>query len=207
MNSVNYFNSIAKEWNRIRVEYFKDELREKAINSVDIKNKVIADLGAGTGFISLEIAKEANIVFSVDSSKNMLSELYRTAKDNELNNIYPINGEVENLPIFDDSIDLIFMNMALHHVENPDMAIKEMYRILKPGGKVIITDVLEHNGQWAREEMFDIWLGFNYEQLINWFEKAYFKNIHVENTGLIARGESLLGEVIEPGIFMAIAKK
>ncbi|ELC8443786.1 class I SAM-dependent methyltransferase [Clostridium perfringens] len=207
MNSVNYFNSIAKEWNRIRVEYFKDELRERAINSVDINNKVIADLGAGTGFISLEIAKKANIVFSVDSSKNMLGELYRAAKDSNLNNIYPINGEVEDLPLFDDSIDLIFMNMALHHVENPDKAIKEIYRILKPGGKVIITDVLEHNGQWAREEMFDVWLGFNYDQLINWFEEAYFKNIYVSNTGLVARGESSLGEVIEPGIFMAIAKK
>ncbi|EGT3617390.1 class I SAM-dependent methyltransferase [Clostridium perfringens] len=207
MNSVNYFNSIAKEWNRIRVEYFKDELREKAINSVDINNKVIADLGAGTGFISLEIAKRANIVFSVDSSKNMLGELYKAAKDSNLNNIYPINGEVEDLPLFDDSIDLIFMNMALHHVENPGKAIKEIFRILKPGGKVIITDVLEHNGQWAREEMFDVWLGFNYDQLINWFEEAYFKNIYVSNTGLVARGESSLGEVIEPGIFMAIAKK
>lgn len=207
MNSVNYFNSIAKEWNRIRVEYFKDELRERAINSVDINNKVIADLGAGTGFISLEIAKRANIVFSVDSSKNMLGELYKAAKDSNLNNIYPINSEVEDLPLFDDSIDLIFMNMALHHVENPGKAIKEIFRILKPGGKVIITDVLEHNGQWAREEMFDVWLGFNYDQLINWFEEAYFKNIYVSNTGLVARGESSLGEVIEPGIFMAIAKK
>lgn len=125
MNSVNYFNSIAKEWNRIRVEYFKDELRERAINSVDINNKVIADLGAGTGFISLEIAKKANIVFSVDSSKNMLGELYKAAKESNLNNIYPINSEVEDLPLFDDSIDLIFMNMALHHVENPGKAIKE----------------------------------------------------------------------------------
>lgn len=55
--------------------------------------------------------------------------------------------------------------------------------------------------------MFDVWLGFNYDQLINWFEEAYFKNIYVSNTGLVARGESSLGEVIEPGIFMAIAKK
>ena len=50
----------------MRVDYFKDELREMAIKSVDISNKVIADLGAGTGFISLGIAKKANIVFSLD---------------------------------------------------------------------------------------------------------------------------------------------
>ena len=194
MNSVKYFNSIAKEWNKMRVDYFKDELREMAIKSVDISNKVIADLGAGTGFISLGIAKKANLVFSLDSSKNMLKELYSSAKENEINNIYPIKGELENLPLFDDSIDLIFMNMALHHVANPDKAIKEMNRVLKPNGKVVITDVLEHKG-------------FNYDQLINWFEKAGFKNISIKNTGLVARGESSFGEVIEPGIFMAIAKK
>ncbi|EJT6171966.1 class I SAM-dependent methyltransferase [Clostridium perfringens] len=207
MNSVKYFNSIAKEWNKMRVDYFKDELREMAIKSVDISNKVIADLGAGTGFISLGIAKKANLVFSLDSSKNMLKELYSSAKENEINNIYPIKGELENLPLFDDSIDLIFMNMALHHVANPYKAIKEMNRVLKPNGKVVITDVLEHKGEWAREEMFDTWLGFNYDQLINWFEKAGFKNISIKNTGLVARGESSFGEVIEPGIFMAIAKK
>ena len=82
-----------------------------------------------------------------------------------------------------------------------------MNRVLKPNGKVVITDVLEHKGEWAREEMFDTWLGFNYDQLINWFEKAGFKNISIKNTGLVARGESSFGEVIEPGIFMAISKK
>ena len=64
MNSVKYFNSIAKDWNKIRMDYFKNELREIAINSVDIKEKVIADLGAGTGFISLRVGEEANLVFN-----------------------------------------------------------------------------------------------------------------------------------------------
>ena len=68
MNSLNYFNSIAKDWNNIRVDYFKDELRDIAINSVDLKNKVVADLGAGTGFISLKVAESADLVFSIDAS-------------------------------------------------------------------------------------------------------------------------------------------
>lgn len=207
MNSINYFNSIAKDWNKIRVDYFKDELREIAVNSVDIKKKVIADLGAGTGFISLRVGEEANLVFPIDSSKNMLKELHKSAKDKNLNNIYPIKGSLEDLPLFDNSVDIIFMNMALHHVVNPDVAIKEMNRVLKKDGQVIITDVEEHSGEWATEEMYDVWLGFRHEQLESWYREAGFTNIDVKSTGLIARGESSKGEVVEPKIFIAKATK
>lgn len=207
MNSVKYFNSIAKDWNKIRMDYFKNELREIAINSVDIKEKVIADLGAGTGFISLRVGEEANLVFSIDSSKNMLSELYKSAKDKNLNNIYPIKGSLEDLPLFDNSVDIIFINMALHHVTNPDIAIKEMNRVLKKGGQVVITDVEEHLGEWATEEMFDVWLGFRHDQLKSWYEDAGFIDINVKSTELKARAESSKGEVIEPKIFIAKATK
>lgn len=207
MNSINYFNSIAKDWNKIRVDYFKDELREIAINSVDIKGKVIADLGAGTGFISLRVGEEANLVFPIDSSKNMLKELHKSAKDKNLNNIYPIKGSLEDLPLFDNSVDIIFMNMALHHVKNPDVAIKEMNRVLKKDGQLVITDVEKHSGEWVAKEMYDVWLGFKHDQLESWYKEAGFINIDVKSTGLIARGESSEGEVIEPKIFIAKATK
>lgn len=207
MNSINYFNSIAKDWNKIRVDYFKDELREIAVNSVDIKGKVIADLGAGTGFISLRVGEEANLVFPIDSSKNMLKELHKSAKDKNLNNIYPIKGSLEDLPLFDNSVDIIFMNMALHHVTNPDVAIKEMNRVLKKDGQLVITDVEEHSGEWATEEMYDVWLGFRHDQLESWYREAGFLNIDVKSTGLIARGESSKGEMVEPKIFIAKATK
>lgn len=207
MNSINYFNSIAKDWNKIRVDYFKDELMEIAVNSVDIKGKVIADLGAGTGFISLRVGEEANIVFPIDSSKNMLKELHKSAKDKNLNNIYPIKGSLEDLPLFDNSVDIIFMNMSLHHITNPGVAIKEMNRVLKKGGQVVITDVEEHSGEWAAEEMYDVWLGFRHDQLESWYREAGFLNIDVKSTELIARGESSKGEVIEPKIFIAKATK
>ncbi|MBU3090226.1 class I SAM-dependent methyltransferase [Clostridium gasigenes] len=207
MSSLNYFNSIAKDWNKIRVSYFKDELRELAINSVNIKNKTILDLGSGTGFISLRVAKESNIVFPLDASTNMLKELYASAKKENLTNIYPIKGVAEDLPIFDESIDIIFMNMALHHVANPDKAIKEMFRVLKIGGNVVITDVEEHSGEWAKEEMFDLWLGFSHKQLTIWYEGAGFKNLDIRSTGLKCQGSSSKGEFVNPDIFIAIGEK
>lgn len=207
MSSLNYFNNIAKDWNEIRVSYFKDELRDLSINSVDVKNKTIVDLGAGTGFISLKVANDASLVFPLDSSPNMLKELYSSARKENLTNIYPIKCTAEEIPLFDNSIDIIFMNMALHHVEHPDKAIKEMFRILKVGGTIVITDVEEHDGEWAKEEMFDIWLGFNFKQLATWYADAGFKKLNIKSTGLNCKGISLKGEITQPNIFIAIGEK
>lgn len=207
MSSLNYFNSIATQWNDIRVDYFKDELRDIAIKSVDLKNKVVADLGAGTGFISLKVAKDADIVFSIDESKNMLKELKKSADKLGFRNVYPITGNLESLPLFDKSVDVVFINMALHHAINPDKALKEMQRILKDDGFAIITDVKEHNGTWAISEMNDVWLGFKEQDLKKWYEDANFKDIQINDTGLTAKGVSSQGEVIEPKIFIAKGKK
>ncbi len=97
--------------------------------------------------------------------------------------------------------------MALHHIKNAKKAIAEMYRVLKKDGVVVISDVKEHNGEWAKEEMFDEWLGFSKEQMTNWLEDAGFKNIEIENTDLSCKGYSSKGEYTETGIFLASAVK
>ncbi len=208
MGSRQYFDNIAANWNSMRSEYFKDEVRDRILQKLDIESKIVGDLGCGTGFISLGLAaKKPNIVFSLDQSLNMLKELKRESIRLGFNNIYPIRSSLDELALFDESLDAITINMALHHVVEAGKSIQEMYRVLKIGGKVVISDVLEHYGEWAREEMFDEWLGFNAAQIIQWLEQAGFKNIIIENTGLKARGYSSKGEYIETGIFLATADK
>lgn len=207
MNSKKYFNSIANEWNGLSRTYFKEELRDKVIDKLDLKNKVVADLGAGTGFISLKASRYASIVFSLDLSKNMLRELSNEIKSKEIKNIYPIKCNVEKIPLFDESVDIVFMNMALHHANSPNIVLKEINRILKKGGKVIITDVQKHSSLWAKEEMFDVWLGFENIQLEKWYKNAGFIDVSIEDTGLHAVGESSFGEKVEVGIFIAEGTK
>lgn len=207
MNSLQYFDSIAKNWNVIRSEYFEERLKYKILSITNIKDKVVADLGCGTGFVSLALANEASIVFSVDHSINMLRELKTTALKRDYKNIYPIKSSLDNLALFDESTDAVFINMALHHIRDAKKAIEEMYRVLKKEGIVVISDVMEHKGEWAREEMFDEWLGFSNEQITKWFEEAGFKNIEIENTDLSCKGYSSKGEYTEAGIFLAKALK
>lgn len=207
MNSVAYFNEIAHDWNKIRKEYFQDELKLKVISKVDVEGKVCADLGCGTGFISLALAEKAELVFSIDNSNNMLKELSDTAYNKGLNNIYPIKGQIHELPLFNETVDAVFINMALHHIEDIEKAVKDMYRILKKGGTLVISDVEEHKGYWAREEMHDVWLGFSHELIKETMEKALFKDIKVESSGLKCTGYSSKGEKTTTGIFIAVAKK
>lgn len=207
MSSVSYFDSIAEKWNEIRTEYFAEALRDLALARLDTKDKICADLGCGTGFISLGLAGKAKLIFSIDNSVNMLKELSKAAADKNYDNIYSIRGNMDDIPLFDRSMDAVFTNMALHHVADAPKAISEIYRILKPGGAAVITDVEEHSGYWAIEEMHDVWLGFSKSQLIEWFEKAGFDEIEVISTGLKCKGHSRKGEYTETGIFMAVGKK
>lgn len=207
MNSLQYFDSIAPNWNVIRSEYFEERLKYKILSMTNIKDKIVGDLGCGTGFVSLAVANEASIVFSIDNSINMLKELSASASKKDYKNIYPIKSSLDNLAIFDESLNVVFINMALHHIKNAKKAIAEMYRVLKKDGVVVISDVREHNGEWAKEEMFDEWLGFSKEQMTNWLEDAGFQNIEIENTNLSCKGYSSKGEYTETGIFLASAVK
>ncbi|ADK15497.1 class I SAM-dependent methyltransferase [Clostridium ljungdahlii] len=203
MNSVGYFDSIADKWDVIREDYFEDKLKYIALSQFNIKNKICADLGCGTGFISLALAQDAKLVFSLDNSRNMLKQLHSEALDKSIKNIYPIKGSMSDLPLFDESIDVVFVNMALHHVVDAKKAINEIYRVLKKDGTFVICDVEEHDGEWARIEMHDEWLGFSHKMISDWVKNAGFKDIQVESTGLKCTGYSSKGECTEPGIFMA----
>ena len=207
MSSVNYFDAIAHNWNVIRSEYFEEKLKYRILEKVEIQDKICADLGCGTGFISLALAEKAELVFSVDLSRNMLREVYDAAIKSGYKNLYPIKGSMEDLPLFDNSIDNVFTNMALHHVVQPEKAIEDMYRILKSGGTAIISDVEQHNGVWAIEEMHDVWLGFSHSQIKNWMLKAGFKNIDVVSTELNCKGYSSKGEFTHTRIFLAKGNK
>jgi ubiquinone/menaquinone biosynthesis C-methylase UbiE len=207
MSSVNYFDSIADRWNVIREDYFEDKLKYISLSQFNIGDKICADLGSGTGFISLALSSESKLVFSIDSSRNMLRELHNAASVEGISNIYPIKGSAEDLPLFDKSIDAVFMNMALHHILDAKKVVEEIYRVLKNDGVVVITDVEKHNGEWARTEMHDEWLGFSHKQIKDWFRDAGFKSIKVKSTDLKCKGYSSKNEYTETGIFVATGIK
>lgn len=83
------------------------------------------------------------------------------------------------LPLPDATLDAVFANMYLHHCPDPLAAIQEMVRVLKPGGRLVLTDMDAHDHAWLREEMADEWLGFARPQIRAWLREADLVNVIV----------------------------
>lgn len=139
----------------------------------------VADLGCGEGYLTLEAARWARKVTAVDRSKDVLARGRDLARRRKLRNITWKQGELENLPIADQTIDVALLSQALHHAEHPDRAIGEAWRILKPGGRVLVLDLREHEESWVRSKLGDRWLGFSEERLHELLREAGFKKSEV----------------------------
>jgi len=179
MSSKNYFEKVADKWDQMRRSFFSEKVRKVAVARADIQaGKLAADIGAGTGFITEELVQNGLKVIAVDQSKAMLEEMKK--KFGRFDTVEYRTGEFNNLPIQNETVDYVFANMYLHHVDLPQVAIEEMARVLKPGGKVVITDMDEHEFEFLRKEQHDRWLGFKREDIERWFKEAGLKNVKVD---------------------------
>ncbi|MDF1851339.1 MAG: metalloregulator ArsR/SmtB family transcription factor [Verrucomicrobiales bacterium] len=140
---------------------------------------VIADLGAGEGTFSQLLAQRAEKVIAIDNSEKMVEFGTRVAQENGYENLEYRFGEIEDPPIEDNSIDLAFFSQALHHAEKPEEAIQAAARILKPGGTIVILDLLKHQFEDARELYADRWLGFSELDILRFLEGADFSEIAI----------------------------
>ncbi|WP_269522884.1 ArsR/SmtB family transcription factor [Coraliomargarita parva] len=147
----------------------------------------IADLGAGEGLVSQLLARRAEQVVCVDNSPKMIEFGSELAKKNGFSNLSYKLGDIEAVPLKDKSFDLALLSQALHHASHPQKAVDEAYRILKPGGQLIIIDLLEHHFEKAHELYADVWLGFSENKLYQFMKDAGFRQIEVN---VVAREEA-----------------
>ena len=162
----------------------------------------IADLGAGDGTLSRLLARQAESVHCVDNSPRMVQVGRALAKKEHLRNLTYILGNIEKVPLPDRSIDLALLSQALHHAENPRLALSEAFRILKPGGRLLILDLRAHRFEKARELYADRWLGFKENELHDWIEEAGFRQSEVRVVAKEVKEpcfETILATGMKPG--------
>ena len=138
---------------------------------------VIADLGAGEGTFSQLLARRSKKVIAVDNSEKMVEYGRELARKHGVKNLEYRKGDLEEVPIRDASVDLAFFSQALHHAQHPERAVAEAWRILKPGGRIVVLDLIRHNYEEARELYADLWLGFTEVEVTRFLRQAGFKNI------------------------------
>jgi ArsR family transcriptional regulator len=163
---------------------------------------VVADLGAGEGLVSELLARRCKKVIAVDNSEKIVEFGAAKAKKNGLRNLEFRLGDLQDPPVDSASVDLVVLSQALHHAAEPVKAITAAYRILKPGGQVVILDLLRHKFEKARELYGDRWLGFPESDLQRWMETAGFKGVQVRT---VAREEqpphftTIMADGVKPG--------
>ena len=138
---------------------------------------VVADLGAGEGASALLLAQRAKKVIAVDSSARMIEVGREQAQRHGVKNIDYRLGDMEEIPIGDGEVELVFFSQSLHHALHPERALAEAARILVPGGRIMILDLVRHRFEEARELYADEWLGFGEAELESMLQNAGFVNV------------------------------
>ena len=142
--------------------------------------QVYADLGAGEGLISQLLAVRAKKVIAVDHSPRMVEVGRDLAKRSGLKNLEYRLGDMENPPIRPGSVDVAILSQALHHAVHPPRVLEAAWKILRPGGTLLILDLVEHTFEAAREMYADVWLGFSPAELARLMREAKFEGVSVE---------------------------
>ncbi len=205
-NSQDYFSSVAGEWDEMRAGYFTEHMRDQAIAKAGLPAQaVVADIGTGTGFVAAGLAPLAGKVYGFDANPEMLEKARQNLAG--FSNVELQVASGDQLPLPDASLDGVFANMYLHHAPQPARAIREMARLLKPGGVLCLTDLDEHDHEWQREKMADLWLGFKREDIHSWFQAAGLVEIDVDCAEGTCNACGPNGQVDPLSIFVAIGHK
>jgi SAM-dependent methyltransferase len=195
-----FFSGVAGDWDALRAELFGADSGLLAFSALLERDWVVADLGAGTGALTARAAAFVKRVIAVDGSPAMLEALAtRTA---HLSNVDVRRGELEALPIERGSVDVAFLVLALPYVVEPWAVLGEAERVLRPGGRMVVVDMREHEREEYRAEMGHVWLGFAPSQLDAWARRAGFEGADVVPLppAADAKGPPLLSAVMRKAV-------
>lgn len=168
-----FFASASGQWDHLREELFGDRFHLYALLALIDGTLTVGDLGCGTGQVSELLAPHVARVIAVDGSTDMVQAARRRLKGTA--NVDVRRGDMEALPIDEGQLDVAILALVLHHVPEPAHALAEVSRVLRPGGRVLMVDMLPHDREEYQQQMGHVWLGFSEKTMARHFEAAGFE--------------------------------
>jgi SAM-dependent methyltransferase len=168
--SQEFFSSAAGEWGQLRSELFGERVDGLALLALLDEGWAVGDLGCGTGEVSASLAPFVRRVMAVDASPEMLVAARQRLGGRP--NVEVRRGDLEALPVDDAQLDAAILFLVLHYIVEPERALAEAARVLRPGGRLLVVDMTPHDREEYRQRMGHVWQGFSSEQLGGWLEAA-----------------------------------
>lgn len=165
--SQQFFDSVAGRYSKLAEPGGGAEALLRAFGSL-LRFDHAVDIGSGEGDVSLLLARGCKKVTAIDQNQKMLDILTERFHREGFGQLDARQGDLENIPLPDSCADLAILSQALHHAATPEKGLREMLRILRPGGRFILLDLLAHDQDWVRERLGDQWLGFEPARLTEW---------------------------------------
>jgi ArsR family transcriptional regulator len=169
-----YFAAHAASWDHLRSLHAPDDAVEAAIRKLVGKRpfQAMLDLGTGTGRLLEILAPLYRRGIGIDMSREMLTVARANLDRAGVQNAQVRQGDIYAPPVERDAFDLVTIHQVLHYLDDPQAAIREAARTIRPGGRLIIVDFAAHSLEFLREEHAHVRLGFTDRQIADWFEEA-----------------------------------
>jgi ArsR family transcriptional regulator len=173
--SQEFFATAAGDWDRLRGDLFGDTFFLWGVLGLIDPALVVGDLGCGTGQLTEIVAPYVRQVIAVDSSADMLDAARQRL--GAAVNVDLRRGELEQLPLVDGELDAALLSLVLHHSPAPGRTLAEVARVVRPGGRVLVVDMLPHEREEYQQQMGHVWLGFSELQVSRLLAGAGFGDV------------------------------
>jgi ubiquinone/menaquinone biosynthesis C-methylase UbiE len=172
-----FFDAVGPEWDALRKVFNDDALRARAVARLVEPGLRVADVGTGTGILAAELRRLGLQVIAIDSSARMLEAARAKLAAQGIDDVELRRGEARALPLADAELDAAFAHMVLRYLPSPGEALREMARVVRPGGAVVVVDFVRHEYEWMRHELGVAWLGFERAEVAGWFRDAGLEDL------------------------------
>lgn len=174
------FDEVASRWDGIQAPFYATGIREAALVRLVPPGLTVADVGCGTGLLTLALAGVAAHVVAVDQSPEMVRKAREKVRLARLRNVEVRRGRAEALPLGPGSCDALFAFHLLRHLARPADAAREFARVLKPGGRVVLVELEPHGIRALRAATGSVHLGLPRETVRTALRRSGFDALRFE---------------------------
>ncbi|MCK4969408.1 MAG: class I SAM-dependent methyltransferase [Thermoplasmata archaeon] len=164
--------------------YYNEQVANDLMDLVDGADVLL--VGCEDGYALSSLALAGHNVTALDFNEGHIRRCKKVLRG--WHQIAFVQLEGRAFPFDDGSFDTVLLSLFVHHATNPARVFTECARVLRPGGKIVMADLVKHEETWMMDALHDVWLGFTLEEVNRWMEEAALQAITVHDIGAVCTG-------------------